>query len=262
MFENVYLHYLERSVDGNVWTDQKSEVRGQRSEVRGQRSEIRDQRSEGSALCAVHGPFLKEILMQRVAMVFCFVTLMLAAGLKTPAQTSNPCESRDKLPPAFYEVPPGPEGNWNVSHTPDLLQSKDPLVPVVVTSVGSLQAPFNPLRRRGIRFGCGTLKNRSQKLVTAVQFRWVLIRGLDVSVINQKGYTPETVLLEGNTPPIESSIPKDSERRTDFSIISFVEVMKDLTREGVLTGEYFIFVGVYSVRFEDGSVWNAGSAVK
>lgn len=200
--------------------------------------------------------------MKTVAMVFCSVTLMLAAGLKTSAQTSNPCDSRDKLPSSFYEVPPGPEGNWKASHAPDLLQSKDPLVPVVVTSVAALQGPLNPLRRRGIRFGCGALKNRSQKLVTAVQFRWIVIRGLDVSVINQKGYTPETVLLEGNTLPIELSFPKDSERRTDFSMISFVEVMKDLTREGMLTGDYFIFVGVYSVRFEDGSVWNAGSAVR
>lgn len=200
--------------------------------------------------------------MKAVAVVFCFLTLTLAAELKTPAQTSNPCNNPNKLPPSFFEVPPGPEGDWKASHAPDLLQSKDPLVPVVVSSVASLQAPFNPLRRRGIRFGCGGLKNRSQKLVTAVQFRWVLIRGLDISVINQKGYTPETVVLEGNTLPIELSIPKDSELRTDFSIINFVEVMKDLTKEGILTGEYFIFVGVYSVRFEDGSVWNAGSAVR
>ena len=81
-------------------------------------------------------------------------------------------------------------------------------------------------------------------------------------MIAQKGYSSDAVLREGHTPPIELSIPKDSLRRTDFSIISFAEVTKDLAREGILTGDYFLFVGVYEVRFEDGSVWNAGPVVR
>jgi hypothetical protein len=81
-------------------------------------------------------------------------------------------------------------------------------------------------------------------------------------VISQKGYTPDTVLLEGHTPPIQLSIPKESLRRTDFSIISFATVTKDLANDGILTGDYFLLVGVYEVLFEDGSVWNAGSVVR
>ena len=81
-------------------------------------------------------------------------------------------------------------------------------------------------------------------------------------MIAQKGYGPDTVLREGHTAPIELNIPQNSLRRTDFSIISFTEVTKDLAKEGILSGDYFLFVGVYEVLFEDGSVWNAGPLVR
>jgi hypothetical protein len=113
-----------------------------------------------------------------------------------------------------------------------------------------------------MRLGCGVLRNRSQKSVTAVKLRWILVRNQDRSVIAQRGYTPDTVLVEGHTPPIELNIPKESLRRIDFSIISFVAVTQDLAKEGILSGDYFLFVGVYEVLFEDGSVWNAGSVVR
>jgi len=113
-----------------------------------------------------------------------------------------------------------------------------------------------------MRLGCGILRNRSQTPVTAVQLRWILVRNQDRSVISQKGYTPDAVLLEGHTPPIELSIPKESLRRMDFSIISFAAVTKNLAKEGILTGDYFLVVGVYEVLFEDGSVWNAGPVVR
>jgi hypothetical protein len=197
--------------------------------------------------------------MQAVAILFCLVTLILAAGSKTAAQTINPCDNPNNLPASFFDVPQGPLGDWRASQSPESQQADDPLVPVVVAGVGAIQGPAN---RRGMRLGCGVLRNRSQKLVTAVQLRWILVRNQDRSLIAQKGYSPDTVLLEGHTPPIELSIPKDSLRRTDFSIISFAEVTKDLAREGILTGDYFLFVGVYEVRFEDGSVWNAGPVVR
>ena len=198
-------------------------------------------------------------MKQTVAVLFCLVTLMLAAGSKTAAQTINPCDSPNNLPSAFFEVPQGPQGDWKASQSLELKQTEDPLVPVVVASVGAIQGPAN---RRGMRLGCGDLRNRSQKLVTAVQLRWILVRTQDRPVIAQKGYSSDTVLVEGHTPPMELSIPKDSLLRTDFSIISFAEVTKGLTREGILTGDYSLVVGVYEVRFEDGSVWNAGPVVR
>ena len=195
--------------------------------------------------------------MQVVPVLFC-LALILAAGSTTSAQTINPCDT-NKLPSSFFDVPPGPQGDWTASQLPELKQANDPLVPVVVAGVGAIQGPTN---RRGMRLGCGVLRNRSQKVVTAVQLRWILARAQDSSVIFKTGFSRDTVLLEGHTPPIELSIPKDSLRRTDFSVISFAEVTKALTREGKLTGDYFLYVGVYEVLFDDGSVWNAGPVVR
>jgi hypothetical protein len=180
-------------------------------------------------------------------------------GSNAAAQSVNPCDHPNNLPSSFFEVPQGPQGTWTASQLPDLRQADDPLVPVVVGMAGAIQGPAN---RRGMRLGCGVLRNRSQKSVTAVQLRWILVRNQDRLMIAQKGYTADTVLLEGHTPPIELSIPKESLRRADFSIISFAAVTKDLAKEGILTGDYFLFVGVYEVLFEDGSVWNAGPVVR
>ncbi len=201
--------------------------------------------------------FLREVLMQVVAILFCLVTLILAVGSKTAAQSTNPCDNPNNLPSSFFDVPQGPQGNWRASVSPEPQQADDPLVPVEVVGAGAIQGPAN---RRGMRLGCGDLRNRSQNSVTAVQLRWILVRTQDRSVIAQKGYTPDTVLLEGHTPPIELSIPKESLRRTDFSIISFAAVTQGLAKGGggMLSGDYFLFVGVYGVLFENGSVWNAG----
>jgi hypothetical protein len=197
--------------------------------------------------------------MQVIIILVCLVTLMLAAGSKTAAQTINPCDYPNSLPSSFFEVPQGPQGDWRATQSLEPKQVDDPLVPVVVAGVSALQGPSN---RRGMRLGCGVLKNRSEKMVTAVQLRWILVRTQDRPAINQNGYTSDTVLREGHTPPIELSIPKDGFRRTDFSIISFAEVTKDLARDGMLTGDYFLIVGVYEVIFEDGSVWKAGPLVR
>ena len=183
----------------------------------------------------------------------------LACLSNAGAQSVNPCDKPNNLPSSFFEVPQGPQGTWTASPLPDLRQADDPQVPVVVAMAGSIQGSAN---RRGMRLGCGILRNRSQIPVTAVQLRWILVRNQGPSVISQKGYTPDTVLLEGHTPPIELSIPKESLRRTDFSIISFAAVTKDLANDGILTGDYFLLIGVYEVLFEDGSVWNAGSVVR
>jgi hypothetical protein len=182
------------------------------------------------------------------------VTLMLWAGTTAQAQTANPCDHPNNLPASFFEVPLGPQGDWTAVALPDPQQSDDPLVPVVVAGAGGIQGPVD---RRGMRLGCGTLRNRSQKSVTAVLLRWILVRRQDHLVIRQNGYTSDTVLIMGNTPPVELAISKESIRRTDFSIISFASVTQSLTRDGILSGDYFLYVGVHQVLFEDGSLWNA-----
>jgi len=186
--------------------------------------------------------------------VFFLVTLMLWAGANAEAQSANPCDHPNNLPASFFEVPPGPQGNWTAVALPDPKQSEDQLVPVVVVGVPNLQGPAN---RRGMRLGCGVLKNRSQKSVTAVLLRWILVKHQDHLVIKQNGYTSDTVLIEGHTPSIELAISTESVRRTDFSIINFASVTEGLTKDGILSGDYFLYVGVHEVIFDDGSVWQA-----
>lgn len=113
-----------------------------------------------------------------------------------------------------------------------------------------------------MRLGCGVLKNRSEKSVTAVSLRWTLVRNQDRAAILHDGYTSDTVVLEGHTEPIALTIPETSLRNTDFSIIDFAAVTAPLTRNGVLSGDYFLYVGVYEVRFHDGSVWKSGPLVR
>ena len=186
-------------------------------------------------------------------------TCAFARGSIAVAQSPNPCDNPNNLPASFFEVPQGPQGNWRASVSFDLKQIGDPLVPVVVAGTGAIQGPAN---RRGMRLGCGLLKNRAQKSVTAVQLRWILVRNEDRSVIAQTGYTTDTVLSEGHTTPIELRIPKAGFRQTDFSIISFAAVTRDLAKDGILIGDYLLLVGVYEVQFDDGSVWNAGPVVR
>ena len=188
-----------------------------------------------------------------------FVIPVLAWGANAAAQSANPCDHPNNLPSSFFEVPQGPQGTWTAQLSFEKQQVDDPLVPVVVAMVGAIQGPAN---RRGMRLGCGALRNRSEKPVAAVKLRWVLARNQDRSVIDQKGYAAGTVLQEGHTPAIELNIPKDSLRQADFSIISFAAVTKDLANEGSLSGDYILYVGVYEVLFGDGSVWNSGPVVR
>lgn len=199
-------------------------------------------------------------LVSTLRRLYLLLILLVAGVSHAVAQTENPCASpNDKLPASFYEVPPGPPGTWRASISLDRLQENDSLVPVAVTSVGSIQGPAD---RRGLRLGCGILINRSQKSVTSVRLRWILVRNQDRSLITREGYTRETVLAEGHTPAIELRIPTKSFVRTDFSIISFATVTRNLVRQGTLSGDYLLLIGVYEVLLEDGSVWNAGPVVK
>lgn len=186
------------------------------------------------------------------------LTLVLYASTAA-AQSANPCDDPKHLPPTFWEVPPGPQGDWRAVVSPDTHQSSDLLLPVVVAGAGATQGPTN---RRGMKLGCGVLKNRSEKSVTAVSLRWTLVRNQDRAAILHNGYTSDTVVLEGYTEPIALTIPRTGTRSTDFSIINFAAVTAPLTRDGILSGDYFLYVGVYEVRFDDGSVWKSGPLVR
>jgi hypothetical protein len=188
--------------------------------------------------------------------VFLLLTIVICVS-SARAQTTNPCDNPKHLPPSFFEVPPGPQGDWRLFLSPDTNQSDELRVPVVVDGVGAIQGPAN---RRGLRLGCGVFKNRSQKAVASVNLRWILIDSQNRALIAQRGYTSDTVLVEGHSDPIDLTIPANSSRRADFSIINFATVTGPLTSNGILRGEYYLFVGVYQVRFEDGSVWIARPA--
>ena len=190
--------------------------------------------------------------------MFVHLICIIGLGSNAVAQNANPCDTPNKLPSYFFEVPKGPQGTWTAYVAPDLRQGEDPPVPVVVAGAGAIQGPSN---RRGMRLGCGVLKNRSEKSVVAVQLRWILIRRQDKSTIVQRGYTSQTVLQTGHTLSIELSIPKESLRQTDFSIISFAAVTETLLEDEILSGDYALLVGVHEILFEDGSVWKAGPVV-
>jgi hypothetical protein len=200
-----------------------------------------------------------KIIARLLSVVFPSVTVIFGLGSYAAAQSPNPCDTPNYLPPSFFEVPKGPDGNWTAYVSPDLKQDEDLQIPVVVAGAGAIQGPAN---RRGMRLGCGVLKNRSQKSVAAVRLRWILIRTPDRSAIAQQGYTANTLLQDGFTQPIELRIPKENFRRTDFSIISFAAATQALSKDGILIGDYVLLVGVHEVLFEDGSVWNAGPVLK
>ena len=180
-------------------------------------------------------------------------------GLPVSAQTPNPCDTPNNLPPSFFEIPKGPQGRWSAFVSPDLFQGDDPAVPVVVVGAGAIQGPAH---RRGMRLGCGVLRNRSFQPVTAIQLRWVLVRNQDRALIAQEGFTPKTVLVEGHTHYIDLSIPGESLRRTDFSVISFADATRALQKEDLLEGDYILYVGLNEVRFADESVWKAAPLSK
>jgi hypothetical protein len=188
----------------------------------------------------------------RIASLMALFTLAFAA--KVNAQSVNPCDNAEHLPSYFFEVPIGPQGTWTAVPMPDFLQDNDPQVPVMVVGAGGIQGPKD---RRGMRLGCGTLRNLSEQSVVAVRLRWILARLQDRQAIAQQGYTHDTVLVVGATPRIELSIAKGGQRKTDFSLINFVEVTRSLAKDGVLSGDYVLIVGVEEVQFEDGSVWKA-----
>jgi hypothetical protein len=74
------------------------------------------------------------------------------------------------------------------------------LVPVVVAGAGAIQGPAD---RRGMRLGCGVLKNRSPKSVASVALRWILVKNQDRPEIAKRGYSRETVLNETLVRPRE-----------------------------------------------------------
>lgn len=182
------------------------------------------------------------------------VLVIIASGWNVYAQNVNPCDTPNNLPQSFFEVPKGPEGNWSADVMPDTWQAEDAQIPLVVAGAGSIQGRVG---QRGVRLGCGLLKNNSLKPVTGVQLRWIIARRQDRATIQQQGFTPTTVLLSGHSQYIELRIPMRSMRRTDFSVINFAEIVQPLIEGGSLNGEYLIYVGVDEVRFEDGSQWNA-----
>lgn len=175
------------------------------------------------------------------------------------AQAQSACDHPNALPQSFFDVPQGPQGNWKAFVLVDSQQSDNSLVPVVVAAAGALQGPAD---KRGLKLGCGVLKNRSPKQVSSVQLRWILVRDQDPGPIVASGYEPKNILQEGHSPAIELSIFPDSVRRTDFSAINFAAITKDIAKDGTLTGKYVLIIGVREVVFEDGSVWKSEPVVK
>ena len=185
--------------------------------------------------------------------------IILSFSSSATAQSSNPCDDPKNLPASYFELPQGPQGTWTAYVSPEPQQADNPTVPLVVAGAGAIQGPAH---RRGMRLGCGLLKNRSQKSVAAFQLRWILIRKQDRAIVASGGYTPDTVLLTGHTLPIELNIPQNSFRHADFSFISFAAITEELVKDGLLSGDYVLLVAMHEVHFADGTTWHAEPLLK
>lgn len=125
-----------------------------------------------------------------------------------------------------------PSGNWTLSTHAYRGTGYDSL-PVGVISVTS--------NDKGNIVGVG-LRNRSAKPVTAVKLRWVLTNSQDSSVQIQG----ETDFLE-----LAGGLPAHAKRKVEFPVFSFARSVRELAKNGALSGDFRVDVAVSEVRYED-----------
>ncbi|MCA1591455.1 MAG: hypothetical protein LC754_02135 [Acidobacteria bacterium] len=111
-------------------------------------------------------------------------------------------------------------------------------LPVVVYSVTSDE------RARIAKVG---VKNFSDKSVVGIRFGWFLTTEEDLGTILQHGQTP---LLE-----IENLLSPSDIRILVYPVTSIGKIYKPLLKDGVLNGDFNIFIGVEEIRYSDGTIW-------
>ena len=172
--------------------------------------------------------------------VLFLLILSCATGAVADAQASTPCEPPLPTDPSYYaDIKRVPEGKWTLTYAADLEQNQAASAPVVVTSVSGITGK----KERGGKLRCAELKNRSTRTVKAVQLRWVVMTRED----------RVRVLAQGKLPRVKVEIAAGSKLKVELREAQFADFVQPLVRDGVLTGDYHVSVGVARVEFTDGT---------
>jgi hypothetical protein len=164
---------------------------------------------------------------------------------KGQSQASSKSSAENAQVDPFYRDLKGPGGNWSVSVVPDSDQSSDPAIPVAVDATRSF---IGKGQYRGVKVTGATIRNRSANPVRAMRLKWMLC------TLNE-ARDQILILNQGQTEVFTAAIPGGGEKALDFPIANFAKIADSLVKDGALTGEFRIFVGVSEVKFDNGLFW-------
>lgn len=143
---------------------------------------------------------------------------------------------------AREEVKDGPPGDWFVSAAPDLTQKMTGRAPVYVYSTVSALVSGNS---SNLMVAAVTLVNAEYQPVESVALRWTVI-DVDQSIS----------VADGSTAHFKVDIDSRMGRKVECPHLNFAKISREFAKHGRLDGAFRLIVGVDSVRFADGSVWN------
>lgn len=133
-----------------------------------------------------------------------------------------------------------PKGSWTFSAGPQKGIAHK-YVPVDVFKV-------NSKANQGLTIGNVSLFNRSEQDVKEVKLHWYL-----------KEKSQKNNLAEGDTDFFDVTLPAGARLAIDYPIVSFENLSKTLTSDGVLNGDYRLEVVVAALSFNDGSKWTVSN---
>ena len=178
---------------------------------------------------------------RRILSSLCLLILVCAAGAAADAQEPGPCDLSPRGDPERYaDIKPMPEGKGGLGYTSDPAQIKDASVPVVVRGLLGVSS----VKDRGGKLRCAELENRSTRAVKSVTLRWALTTMEDKS----------KVLASGLLPPVEAALAPGAKLKVQLRDAQFADFLRPIAGQGVLTGQYWLTVGVARVEYADGTI--------
>jgi len=171
----------------------------------------------------------------KISVVSTFLTLVLVACLGTIASASNLQRARVDSGKTTIALP---AGDWGFSARP-YGGSDWNVRPVMVVSVSTDAA-------KGLAIDAVGIVNLSNKNATAVKFRVELARSADGTSTR---YQSDFISRAGGFPSDRNQV------NLDVMLFRFVDVIKPLTENGRLSGEFIANVVVSDVQFDDGTTW-------
>lgn len=162
-------------------------------------------------------------------------------------QTSNQNKRSPENNYGFSEE--APEGDWSAQTDIDVAQSNDPNVPVVIAGIRSYAGKGK--WRKHVMLESVVLKNHSDKAVRAVKFGWIIIADNDRKAYKNR----DAALKHGHGSLLEAELPPYGMRRIESVYIDVVKEAKQLIKDGILSGRFFLRIRLTEIQFADGSVW-------